>query len=194
MVLSSSLAAVAINQACCLWLLHAYERLWMIYNAVIMRKCCHIGVMYQCITTRQHIRLLCYNLLWKFAENLTHWSYSMVSYQIISYNMLCVWAVFTVTWKLYALNRFPVPKFYPYLWVREPLEHSESYILRKPRLLCRNCKNFRSQFATGEWEPSDLWQYVSVYPSLRLNGIPHLEIVGKQEPALQTTEQHVAQG
>ena len=130
-----------------------------------MSKCCHIGVMYQCITTRQHIRLLCYNLLWKFAENLTHWSYSMVSYQIISYNMLCVWAVFTVTWKLHVLNWFPVPKFYPYLWVREPLEHSESYILRKPRLLCRNCKNFRSQFATEEWEPSDWWHYVSAYPS-----------------------------
>ena len=52
--------------------------------------------------------------------------------------MLCVWTVFTITQKLHVLNRLPMLTFHPYLWAREPLEHKESCILRKPRLWCGN--------------------------------------------------------
>ena len=79
---------------------------------------------------------------------------------------------------------FPCLHYMPYSWSRKSLECKESYIMGKPMPWCRSCRNFKCQFATGESEPWDLWQHVSAYPSICLNGIPrHLDIFGKQEPS-----------
>ena len=41
-------------------------------------------------------------------------------------------------------------------WSGESFEFNNSYLVRKPRLWCRSCRNFKCQFATGESEPWDL--------------------------------------
>ena len=68
--------------------------------------------------------------------------------------------------ELHVLDWFPMPTLYAYLWTRQSVEHDKSYILRKPRLWCRSCRNSKCQFATGESEPWELWQHVSAYPSV----------------------------
>ena len=77
----------------------------------------------------------------------------------------------------------PCLLYMPCSWSRESFEYKESYIMGTPMPWCRSYICFKCQFATGESEPWDLWQHVSAYPSIRLNGISqHLDIFGKREP------------
>ena len=163
----------------------------MIYNPVIMRKYCQIGMRYRCITTSQYFGSSATKSLRKLDK-------LMLFYHMVSYTRLCLWRVFTITQKFYVLNRFPMPTFNLYLWARERLEHRESYILRNPMLWYRSCRNFKGQFVTGEWKPWGLWQYVSAYPSMSewdRMAFRHFWQAGDLDlDLLQTTKQHVAWG
>ena len=56
---------------------------------------------------------------------------------------------------------------------------NSSHHIRKTRIWFRNCRFFKCQFATWDWEAWYLWQDVSVYPSIWFHGTPwHLKNFG----------------
>ena len=59
----------------------------MICNAVIMRKCCHIGVRYQCITMSQYFRLLYYENLQKTGHTEVILRFSIKFHPILCYTV-----------------------------------------------------------------------------------------------------------
>ena len=184
---SSYVGPIAANQTCCLWLIHTYERLSMIYNSVITRKYYQIGVRHRCISTSQYFRSLA-------AKSLRELDTLMLFYDFISYCIIYYVVCMRSEQKLKCTEiahrncmlwtDFPYLRSMPYSWARESFEFEESYIMGRLMPWCRSCRKFKCQFATGESEPWDLWQHVSAYPSICLNGIlRHLDIFGKREPS-----------
>ena len=102
---SSSMGPTVINQTCCLWLIHMYERLPMTYNPVIMRKGYQIGMRYRCVTTSQYFRSSATKSRRKL-DTLT------LFYHFISCCILCyvVW-MNTMTQRSHVWNRFLMPTF-----------------------------------------------------------------------------------
>ena len=170
MRLSSCIGPTVTNQTCYLWLIHTYERLSMIYNPVIIRLYCQIWVRYWCISLNKSV----FQVVGYEKSQGTERTDVILSSYIMLHHILCfMYEECSLSHRncMFWIN-FPCLHFMPYSWSGESSEYKESYIMGKPMPWCRSCRNFKCQFATGESEPWDLWQHVSAYPSICLNGIP----------------------